>query len=207
MKTKYLSRAGYLKSVLKLSHFDTLKFAKQAMLWWDDYYSWDAFPPLCLIKNKKVVCYLFYTVSKNKDYLTIHNILTPKKSRNKGYAKEILRVLFDERLIKQHIKRVKMLCVSSSVSFYMKLGVDFWGVNKLGQYYTNFPMPKNIKDIPNMMKNNHLSTLNQDELKSIFDKLKHSDKDFNEKEKEIYQNNKSIMKDRYRFEELKEMVE
>lgn len=40
-----------------------------------------------------------------------------------------------------------------------------------------------------------------------FDKLKHSDKDFNEKEKEIYQNNKSIMKDRYRFEELREMVE
>ena len=40
-----------------------------------------------------------------------------------------------------------------------------------------------------------------------FDKLKYSDKDFNEKEKEIYKNNKSIMKDRYRFEELKEMVE
>jgi hypothetical protein len=40
-----------------------------------------------------------------------------------------------------------------------------------------------------------------------FYKLKYSDKDFNEKEKEIYKNNKSIMKDRYRFEELKEMVE
>ncbi|MEJ2437463.1 MAG: hypothetical protein P8Y35_05630, partial [Sulfurovaceae bacterium] len=69
-----LTRAQYLLSAQKIKDFDSLQFANQAMLWWDDYYSWSRFPPLCMRENDEDICYLFYEVSKNGEYLTIHNV-------------------------------------------------------------------------------------------------------------------------------------
>lgn len=79
MQVITLTREEYLKSVKKLEDFESLKFAKNSLDWWDTYYSWEKFPPLCLIDNfNEHRCYLFYNISKDKEYLSIHNILTLK---------------------------------------------------------------------------------------------------------------------------------
>ena len=70
-----LNREEYLESVKKIEDFKTLNFSKSALEWWDNYYSWEKFPPLCLSDKKKHFCYLFYNISKDNEYLTIHNIL------------------------------------------------------------------------------------------------------------------------------------
>ena len=58
-----LNRDEYLVSVKKIADFKSLSFSKSALEWWDNYYSWEKFPPLCLVNTKnKHVCYLFYSI-------------------------------------------------------------------------------------------------------------------------------------------------
>lgn len=207
MKTKFLDRAEYLDSVTKMNHFESLKFAKQSLLWWDQYYSWNKSPCLCLEDNGFDVCYLFYAISKDNRYLTIHNILTPFAFRFQGYAKELLSILIGEILLNAKIERMKMVCVSSSLDFYMSLGIDFWGVTKIGQYYTEFAMPKiTIKEIPLLMKNEHLSSLNVQELNMVYEKLEANGSLFNPKEKSIFAKALITLGDSYRYAELCDMI-
>jgi hypothetical protein len=207
VKTKLLNREEYLFSVTKMDHFESLKFAKQSLVWWDEYYSWTKSPCLCLEDNGFDVCYLFYTISKENRYLTIHNILTPFIFRFNGYGKVLLSILIGKILLDTQIERIKMLCVSTSLEFYMNLGIDFWGVTKIGQYYTEFPMPKmSINEIPSLMKNEHLTSLNTAELSKIYEKLEENGSLFTLKEKIVFEKALFTLKDRYRYEELCDII-
>jgi hypothetical protein len=208
MKTKLLDRAQYLNSVTKMNHFESLKFAKQSLLWWDQYYSWTKSPCLCLEDNGIDVCYLFYTISKDNKYLTIHNLLTPFIFRSQGYGKELLTILLTQILLGSQIERIKMLCVSTSLEFYMNLGIDFWGVTKIGQYYTEFPMPQfDIKEIPQLMQSEHLAALSTLELNVVYEKLQQNGSLFNTKEKDIFSRSLITLGLRYRYEELCDMIQ
>ncbi len=208
MRTKLLNREAYLASVTKMDHFESLKFAKQSLLWWDQYYSWTKSPCLCLEVNNKDVCYLFYTISKNNRYLTIHNILTPFIFRFHGYAKELLAILFHTILNNNKVERLKMLCVSSSLEFYMNLGIDFWGVTASGQYYTEFPMPKDtIDEIPKLMQDEDLKSLTNSELQLIHQKLEENGTMFDQNETKIFTKSLLILGDRYRYEELNTIIQ
>ena len=58
MKVIELNRDEYLISVKKIADFKSLSFSKSALEWWDNYYSWEKFPPLCLVNDKKKhVCF------------------------------------------------------------------------------------------------------------------------------------------------------
>lgn len=207
MITKTLTREQYLDSTSTITHKASKEFAKQALEYWDDYYSWADNPCLCLEENGEDVCYLFYHLSQDKRYLVINNILTPFEHRYNGYAKKILTLLFNKLSKGSPIQRVKMFCVSSSLKFYMKLGVDFWGVNRLGQYYTEFPIPKNgIDELKTLMKAETLSTLYNRELKTIYKKLKNNGTDLDEKEKLIFKDSLKLLGSRYRFKELYNLI-
>ena len=153
------------------------------------------------------MCYLFYHVTKDKKYLTIHNIFTPFPSRFKGYGKELLSILFKKILLHSEIERVKMFCVTTSLKFYMSFGIDFWGVNSVGHYYTDFPMPKyDIKEIAQLMHNEHLTKLSKEELNTTYDKLKLNGSEFDEKETHTFQSSVKLLKEHYRFEELYDII-
>ena len=209
MNTKLLNRQEYIDSAIKMNHFGSLKFAKNALDLWDDYYSWKNNPCLALYNDNdnRAICYLFYHISRDNEYLTIHYLLTPYKHRDHGYAKAILKVLFNDILHDQNISRVKLSSVASSIKFYLKLGIDFWGVNSIGQYYTDFPMPNTLNDIPNMMRDNHLKDLSAIKLNKIYDKLKSNGSLFENKELETFNKAIDLLQERYRFEELKQMIE
>lgn len=197
-----LSRAEYLNSSQQIEDLNSLKFAKQAMDWWDDYHSWTKFPPLCMRENDEDVCYLFYEVSKNKEYLTIHNIFTPKAYRNEGYAFVLLEYLF-ATLVHRDIKRFKLFCVSSSIDFYNKIGMNYWGVNHLGQYYCDFKMPHlSILEIPKIVKDADINEFSDEDLLKIYEKLRLDGKEFDEKGKKIYDDCLKKMGKRYIFEKL-----
>ncbi len=207
MTTKNLNREQYIASVANIQHSSSQDFAQQSLDWWDNYYSWNKFPCLCLEDDGKDVCYLFYHISKNNQYLTIHNILTPFNLRFKGYAKKLLTLLFNKILLHADIERVKMYCVSSSLKFYMNLGVDFWGVNRIGQYYADFPMPEsNIKEIKELMVNEDLTQLTQKNRDNIYDKLKLNGTEFDNKENNIFQKSLLLLGKRYRFKELYDII-
>jgi len=208
MTTSLLNREQYLNSVTQMTHFESLKFAKQALTRWDDFFSWKKMPCLCLHdENGDDVCYLFYHISKDNKYLTIDNLFTPYPSRLKGYAKQILTILFNTILNNSKIQRVKMFCVSSSLKFYMSLGIDFWGVNETGQYYTDFPMPQsNIDEIHNLMQNEHFENLSNEDIKTIYNKVKENGILFDNKKKIKFKTSLLILKDRFRFQELYNII-
>ena len=196
------SREEYLESVQKIEDFDTLKFSKQALDWWDKYYSWKKEAPLCLKENGKDICYLFYSISNNNEYLTIHNIFTPKKHRFKGFAYILLKHLF-KTLSQTDTKRFKMYCVSSSLDFYMKLGLNFWGVNELGQYYCDCTMPaSNIKELKDIAKKELVENITLQNFKKIYENLKLNGKNFNEKQNLIHHRCIRLMGKRYLFNDI-----
>lgn len=162
---------------------------------------------MCLIDNfNEHRCYLFYNISKDKEYLSIHNILTPKKYRKMGYAYTLLAHMFSE-LSNEEIQRFKLWCVSSSVSFYNKLGLHYWGVNELGQYYCDFAMPKlSIKEIPSIIKDTKLKEFSTVKLNQIYEKIQQNGSEFSDKERRIYDNCVQKMKYRYRFESFVQEV-
>lgn len=208
MRVISLNREEYLTSVKKIADYKSLCFSKEAMLWWDNYYSWEKFPPLCLINdNEKHCCYLFYNISKNNDYLTIHNLFTPNIYRKNGYAYELLDYLFKD-LSKKEIKRFKMYCVSSSIGFYNKLGLEYWGVNDLLQYYCDYKMPNfNIDEIPQIVKDSKLSEISDERVLEIFESLKNNGLNFDEKQKERFEDLKDKVKDKYHFDLLCKRVD
>lgn len=181
-----LDRDEYLESVKKIGDFDTLKFSKQALDWWDDYYSWTKFPPIALSLDGINKAYIFYNVSKDKRYMTIHNLFTPKAYRYEGFAYKLLSELFR---VKSGIgiERFKMFCVSSSTSFYNSLGLKYWGVNDLNQYYCDFKMPKkSIREITQIVQESSIDELTNIEYDDLYAKLRANGDDLDLKETGIY---------------------
>jgi hypothetical protein len=207
MEVIKLNREEYLTSVKKIGDFKTLEFSKSSLDWWDNYYSWENFPPLCLTHNNKHLCYLFFNISKNNEYLTIHNIFTPYKHRTKGYAYKLLKYLFIF-LSDKKIKRFKLSCVSSSLDFYNKLGLEYWGVNELSQYYCDFKMPLlDIKEIPQIVKDSNLNEINDERILKIYESLKNNGSTFDEKHSENFKNSKEKLMNKYHFNLLCKRVE
>jgi hypothetical protein len=208
MKVIELSRQEFLESAQSIEDYKSLTFSKHCLDWWDAYFSWTKFPPLCLIdEEEEHMCYLFYSISKDNEYLTIHNLLTPKANRFNGYAKDILSHLF-QKLSNQKIKRFKMYCVSSSLSFYTKLGLEYWGINDAGHYYCDFKMPqKSIDEIPSIVAQSTFSEINDDTLLEIYEKLKNNGEDLDSKKIAVFEDSLEILQEKYHFEALCKKIE
>ena len=208
MKVIELNREEYLISVKKIADFKSLSFSKSALEWWDNYYSWENFPPLCLVNDKeKHVCYLFYTISKDNEYLTIHNLLTPNIHRSFGYAYKLLKYLFSH-FSENKIRRFKMNCVSSSLDFYNKLGLEYWGINDLSQYYCDFKMPiSDISEIPQIVKDSNLSEISDEKIMQIYEKLKNNGTQLEEKMINKFEESKEKLEGKYHFNLLLNRVD
>lgn len=192
-----LDRDEYLESVQKIGDFDTLKFSKHALDWWDDYYSWKKFPPIALSLDGVNKAYIFYHVSKDNRYLTIHNLFTPKEYREQGYAHKLLGELFSIKSAEE-IDRFKMFCVSSSLKFYNSIGLKYWGVNYLNQYYCDFKMPKeNMSEIRQIVKDSSAKEFTDIEYEKIYKDLELGSDEFDEKQKDIYKKVTNMLGDRY----------
>lgn len=208
MKIIELTRNEFLESAQNIEDYKSLSFSKHCLDWWDTYFSWTKFPPLCLVDDEEEhLCYLFYSISKNNEYLTIHNLLTPKANRFNGYAKEILSYLF-QKVASQNIQRFKMYCVSSSLTFYSKLGLEYWGVNESGQYYCDFKMPKeSIDEISSIVKEFSFEEINDQTLLEIYEKLKNNGNNLVDKKLEVFEDCIESLQDKYHFEALCKKVE
>ena len=201
MEIVKLSREEYLESVRKLDNFENLKFLKNALDLWDNYYSWEKFPPIALKVKNHYVTYLFYNISKDNKYLTINNILTPLKYRRNGYAYKLLDFLFSS-LKTDKIKRCKLYSVNNSIKFYNKLGLQYWGVNKQLLYYSDFKMPDHISNIEQINCEGSTDEFNDVELQDIYEKLKDNAESFDEKQVLLHNDCLKLMKSRFKFDDL-----
>ena len=65
MEIKNLSRNLFLDYAHTINDIKSLKFAKESLDLWDNFYSWEKYSPLCLINDDEILCYIFYSISKN----------------------------------------------------------------------------------------------------------------------------------------------
>lgn len=201
MNTVYLSRDEYLDSVMQLQDMQNLTFLKNALDQWDNYYSWVKFPVFALSVNATIVCYIFYNISKNGEYLQINNILTPIEHRKKGYAFTLIKALI-ESLKNRNIKRMKLSCVYSSLKFYDTLGLTYWGVTKKCLYYSDFKMPQNIEDLPRLNQMALASDFDNKKLLGIYNNLKENGKDFKDEFFEAHKVSLQFLGDKFRINEI-----
>jgi hypothetical protein len=136
-----LNRSAYITSISAIADHRTHKFANMSLEWWDKHFSWEAHGCVALCDSENLhLCYIFYKIDRYRMYLTIHNIFTPLCERRKGYAHELLKMVFDIAIL-GHVGRFKITSISNSLDFYLALGFVYWGVNSVGDYYCDLPIP------------------------------------------------------------------
>jgi hypothetical protein len=137
----YLNRNEYVASIKNIQNDKSIGFANMSLKWWDDHFGWYTKGCLVLTNSKDMhLAYVFYKIDKYNEYITIHNIFTPFMQRRNGYANELMSMLFDLALEK-NVSRFKLTSISKSLDFYLSLGFIYWGVNSVGDYYCDMPLP------------------------------------------------------------------
>lgn len=167
-----LGRDAYIASTALIQDAESIRFADQSLAWWDRHFSWNTqgCTVLCNERNEHL-CYLFFKIDRYGQYLTLYNLFTPLISQRKGYATQILRLILDQALEK-HVRRITFTSVSSSLDFYTLLGFIYWGINDIGDYYCNLPLPKNgLEGMIGMVQENDLATLIGSNMGKIYAKI------------------------------------
>jgi len=137
-----LNRNEYIASIEAIEDERTLRFANMCLLWWDKQYLWPK-QDCIVLKNEEgeELCYVFYHVDRYREYMTIHNIFTPMQQRRKGHAHTLIKMIFD-LAAKENVSRFRLTSISNSLDFYLSLGLIYWGVNSVGDYYCDLPVPR-----------------------------------------------------------------
>ncbi|AFV97208.1 MULTISPECIES: GNAT family N-acetyltransferase [unclassified Sulfuricurvum] len=167
-----LGRDAYIASTALIQDTESIRFANQSLAWWDRHFSWNTqgCVVLCDERNEHL-CYLFSKIDRYSQYLTLYNLFTPLISQRKGYATQILRLILDQALEK-HVRRITFTSVSTSLDFYTLLGFIYWGINDIGDYYCNLPLPKNgLEGMIGMIQENDLKTLIGSNMDKIYAKI------------------------------------
>ncbi|MDD2781138.1 GNAT family N-acetyltransferase [Sulfuricurvum sp.] len=167
-----LNRDAYIASIATFQDPESIRFAKQSLAWWDRHFSWNAQGCAVLCdENNEHLCYLFSKIDRYGEYITLYNLFTPAIEQRKGYATHMLRMILDQALEK-HVRRITFSSVSASLDFYQLLGFIYWGVNDIGDYYCNIPLPKSGLDgIESMTKESTLEALIGSNLTKINAKI------------------------------------
>lgn len=163
-----LDRKAYIASMETIQDSQTVRFAQQSLEWWDRHFSWNAKGCAVLCdENNTHLSYLFSYIDGYGQYLTLYNLFTPLEERRKGYAHILLRLTIAQA-VEKHTRRITFSSISSSLNFYLSQGFVYWGINKIGDFYCNLPLPANGLDgIAQMVQTSDIQTL----LGSSFDKI------------------------------------
>lgn len=144
MKPHYLCFLGRDEYIHSISHIDdekTQRFADQSLAWWDRHASWKTNRCAVLCDGEKNhLCYLFSRIDRYGEYITLYNLFTPLMYRRHGYATDLLRLILGSA-VEKHVRRITFSSVSGSLDFYRALGFIYWGINEIGDYYCNLPLP------------------------------------------------------------------
>jgi len=195
---KHLSRDAYIASISTISDSKSLRFANMSLDWWDKHCNWHSEGCVVLCDTENIhLCYMFFQMDRYRMYLTIHNIFTPLAMRRKGHAYTLLNEIFDIA-IEKNVKRFKLSSISKSLDFYLALGFVYWGVNSVGDYYCDLPMPqKGLSTLNAMVTEADTAKLLGKNINKIYDKINGNSLKLNEKQLITYENDKIKMGTQY----------
>jgi GNAT superfamily N-acetyltransferase len=167
-----LNREAYKDSIATITDTKSAGFAKMALEWWDRHFSWKPHGCVALSDEHDAhLCYIFYKIDRYKEYMTIHNIFTPHPHRRMGYAKILLKRVFAQAS-DARVSRFRFVSVPQSLDFYLSMGFVYWGINSVGDYYCDLPLPENgLEGIKSMIEESDLETLIGASFETIYSKI------------------------------------
>lgn len=195
---EHLSRDAYISSISTINDPKSIKFAKTSLAWWDERFQWQSEGCIALSDSNNIhLCYIFFTIDRYRMYLTIHNIFTPLSMRRKGYAFALLNEIFD-LAIEKDMQRFKLNSTSTSLDFYLALGFVYWGLNSVGAYYCDLPIPnKGFSALDAMVIQADTATLLGKNMDKIYDNINGNILRLDAIQLETYESDKIKMGKRY----------
>jgi hypothetical protein len=122
--------------------------------------------------------------------------------RRNGYAHELLKMVFDFA-ITENVKRFKLTSISNSLDFYLSMGFTYWGVNSVGDYYCDLPMPLDGLDgVESMTESADTATLIGKKFEAIHAKVVDNETNLSDSKTVTYKNDVAKMGESYMLNEL-----
>lgn len=200
---EHLDREAYSASIAKIDDPKSAGFARLARNWWDRHFSWKSQGCIVLADEEgSHLSYLFYKIDRYREYLTIHNLFTPRPHRRRGYARELLRRIF-KRACGEHVRRFRMASVPQSLDFYLSMGMVYWGVNSQGDYYCDLPLPEEGLDgVENMVRDYGTAELVGGSFDTIYTKVGGNEKLLSEDQRLAFESDRMKLSDGYMYDAL-----
>ena len=121
------------------------KFLSASHSLWTRFKNYDKSPPMILEDNGKIVSLIFATFNRDR-YTNLYEIVTAEGCEGKGYASRIWNEYVDYAVNVQNMKRLKISCTPSSVTWHMKNGLVFWAVDPTGSLRSDQPLFKSREE-------------------------------------------------------------
>lgn len=205
---KTIGRDEYIASIGAIEDFESCRFADQALAWWDRHFSWNAQGCDVLVgEADEHLCYMFSKIDRYSEYLTVYNLFTPLHLQRQGYAHELLRLII-LRAVEKHVRRITFTSVSASLDFYLSLGFIYWGINVIGDYYCNLPIPANGLDgIDRITSESAIETLLGRNRDKIYAKVHGNNEDLTPLQSLRYEADQIKMGNSCKLNELEALIE
>lgn len=133
-------------------------FLKSSDSLWIRFSNYAKYPPLGLIVDDKVVSIIFATFNKNQ-YTNLYEIVTVQGEEGHGYASKLWDEYVHYAFHDKGMKRLKISCTPSSITWHIRNGLVFWGVDPTGSLKSDqplFPDRKSQIDMRNLFIKNPL---------------------------------------------------
>lgn len=115
------------------------RFLNSSHSLWFRFHNYDSNPPLVMVDGGEPVAAVFATVSQRSKYMNLYEIVTLEGKEGKGYASK----LWSETMVRAHemgMKRLKISCTPSSVTWHQRNGLVFWAVDPSGSLRSDQPL-------------------------------------------------------------------
>jgi len=115
------------------------KFLSAAHSLWYRFKNYDNAPPMALEVNGVVVSLIFATFNRD-GYANLYEIVTIEGQEGNGYASKCWDAWIKYAVEERNIKRLKISCTPSSVSWHLRNGLVFWAVDPTGSLRSDQPL-------------------------------------------------------------------
>lgn len=115
------------------------RFLNAAHSLWFRFHNYENNQPLVMYDNNDAVAAVFATHSQRSKYMNLYEIVTFEGKEGKGYAS----VIWSEAMLRAHemgMKRLKISCTPTSVTWHKRNGLVFWAVDPSGSLRSDQPL-------------------------------------------------------------------
>lgn len=116
------------------------RFLNAAHSLWYRFKNYDKNPPFYITdKDGTEVAFVFATYSQRTKYINLYEIVTIEGAEGKGYASGIWSAVMEDAY-NSGMRRLKISCTPSSVSWHKRNGLIFWAVDPSGSLRSDQPL-------------------------------------------------------------------